>query len=102
MKPALKGWLFFDCILYKRTLKQGGIVLANILTNIRKKLNRSEVQRSEELQRQDLLKANKDKIEDISQRQGFLTNSGLSDAEKQYILSDGMIASAIQFYHRYL
>lgn len=72
--------------------------MANILTNIRKKLNRSEVQRSEELQRQDLLKANRDKIEDISQRQGFLTNSGLSDAEKQYILSDGMIASAIQMY----
>lgn len=69
-----------------------------ILTNLRKTINRKAILNSEELQRQDILKANKDKIEDISQRQGFLTNSGLSDAEKQYILSDSIIASAIQLY----
>lgn len=69
-----------------------------IFTNIKKVMSRQAVQDSEELQRQDLLRTNKDKIEDISQRQGLLTNSGLSEAEKQYILSDSMISSAIQMY----
>ena len=70
-----------------------------IFTNIKKSLNRQAIQDSEELQRQDLLKSNRDKIEDLSQRQGLLTNSGLSEAEKQYILSDSIISSAIQMYH---
>lgn len=70
----------------------------SIFTNIRKSLNRQKILDSEELQRQDLLNLNKDKIADISQRQGLLTNSGLSEAEKQYILSDSMISSAIQMY----
>lgn len=69
-----------------------------IFTNRHKTLNRKEIIDSEELQRQDLLAQNKDKIEDISQRQGLLTSSGLSEAEKQYILSDSMISSAIQMY----
>jgi hypothetical protein len=38
-----------------------------IFTNIKKSLNRQAIQDSEELQRQDLLKSNKDKIEDLSQ-----------------------------------
>ena len=65
----------------------------SIFTNIRKSLNRQKILDNEELQRQDLLNLNKDKIADISQRQGLLTNSGLSEAEKQYILSDSMISS---------
>lgn len=69
-----------------------------IFTNLRKSVNRKDIHDSEELQRQDLLRANRDKLDDISQRQGLLTNSGLSDAEKQYILSDSMISSAIQMY----
>lgn len=69
-----------------------------IFTNIKKSLSRQAIQDSEELQRQDLLKSNRDKIEDLSQRQGLLTNSGLSEAEKQYILSDSIISSAIQMY----
>lgn len=72
--------------------------LLSIVTNIRQTLNRRKIYDSEELQREDLLKNNKDKIEDISQRQGLLINSGLSDAEKQYILSDSVISSAIQIY----
>ena len=70
----------------------------SIFTNIRKSLSRKAILDNEELQRQDLIHSNKDKIEDISQRQGFLTNSGLSEAEKQYILSDSIISSAIQMY----
>lgn len=70
----------------------------SIITSIKKAVSRKSIADSEELQRQDLLNNNKDKIEDISQRQGLMTNSGLSDAEKQYILSDSMISSAIQMY----
>lgn len=70
----------------------------SILTKINKILSRDHLRDSEKLQRDDLLNANKSKIEDISQRQGLLTHSGLSDAEKQYILSDSMISSAIQMY----
>lgn len=71
-----------------------------ILTNLNKIINRKTIADSENLQRQDLLnqQKNRDLIEDISQRQGILINSGLSEAEKQYILSDSMISSAIQMY----
>lgn len=70
----------------------------NILTKIKTIVSRNSIQESEDLQKSDLLKKNEDKIEDLSQRQGLLTNSGLSEAEKQYILSDSIIASAIQMY----
>lgn len=69
-----------------------------IITNIKKILNREELVDSDDAKRQALIDKNREKIEDISQRQGLLTNSGLSDAEKQYILSDSMISSAIQLY----
>lgn len=69
-----------------------------IITNINKILKRGSLKESEELARQDLIRSNKDKIEDVSQRQGLLSNSGLSEAEKMYILSDSMISSAIQMY----
>lgn len=70
----------------------------SIITNIKKRISRSDIAENEELQRQDLLRDNEDKLKDISQRQGLLLYSGLSEAEKQYILSDGMVASAIQIY----
>lgn len=70
----------------------------SIITNIKNYINRKNLLDSEELQKQDLLTKNKDKIEDLSQRTGLLLNSGLSEAEKQYILSDSMISSAIQMY----
>ena len=71
-----------------------------IITSIRKIINRKELLDNEELQQQDLLnrKENQDRMLDISQRQGLLINSGLSEAEKQYILSDSIIISAIQMY----
>ena len=70
-----------------------------ILTNIKNVVNRRNIARSEELAREDLLRKNKDSIiEDISQRRGLAVCSGLSIAERDYILSDAMIASAIQLY----
>lgn len=70
-----------------------------ILTRIKKVINRNSIARSEELARTDLLRQNKDKIEvDISQRRGLTVCSGLTIAERDYILSDAMITSAIQLY----
>ena len=69
-----------------------------IFTNIKATLSRSKIKEDEQLAREDLLHRNKDKIEDISQRRGMVRNSGLSIAERDYILSDSMIASAIQLY----
>lgn len=69
-----------------------------IITNIKKLVKRDDFYEKEELLRQDLLENNKDKLEDLSQRNGLLLNSGLSEAEKQYILSDSIISSAIQLY----
>ena len=70
----------------------------SITTSINKILKRKALSESEELAKEDLIKSNRDRIEDVSQRQGLLTNSGLSEAEKMYILSDSMISSAIQMY----
>nr|DAI22700.1 MAG TPA: capsid assembly protein [Caudoviricetes sp.] len=70
-----------------------------IVTNIKNILNRKNVIKSEQLAIDDLLLKNKDNIiSDISQRRGLVINSGLSIAERDYILSDSMIASAIQLY----
>ena len=69
-----------------------------ILTKIKNVIQRNSVVKSEELAREDLLKRNKDTLEDISQRRGLVVNSGLTTAERDYILSDSMIASAIQLY----
>ena len=67
-----------------------------IVTNIKNILNRKNVIKSEQLAIDDLLLKNKDNIiSDISQRRGLVINSGLSIAERDYILSDSMIASAI-------
>lgn len=71
----------------------------SILTNIRNVINRKKLIDSEELAKEDLLRRNKDNIEtDISQRRGLTVCSGLTIAERDYILSDAMIASAIQLY----
>lgn len=69
-----------------------------ILTNIRNAIQRKNIAEGEKLLNQDLLNKNRDKLEDISQRRGLVINSGLSIAERDYILSDAMIASAIQLY----
>lgn len=69
-----------------------------ILTNIRNAIQRKNIAKGEKLLNQDLLNKNRDKLEDISQRRGLVINSGLSIAERDYILSDAMIASAIQLY----
>lgn len=70
-----------------------------ILTNIKKILSRNNIAKSEELARTDILRQNKDKIDvDISQRRGLTICSGLTIAERDYILSDAMITSAIQLY----
>lgn len=70
-----------------------------ILTRIKKVINRNSIAKSEELARTDLLRQNKDKIDvDISQRRGLTVCSGLTIAERDYILSDSMITSAIQLY----
>lgn len=69
-----------------------------ILTGIKNIVQRNSIAESEEQARQDLLNQNRDKLEDISQRRGLVINSGLSTAERDYILSDAMIASAIQLY----
>lgn len=55
--------------------------------------------KAEELAKEDLLTRNKDNIlADVSQRRGLLMRSGLTIAERDYILSDSMIASALQLY----
>lgn len=70
------------------------------LINIKNKiLNRKSVIESEEQIKNDLVHHNKDKLEtDISQRRGLTVCSGLSTAERDYILSDAVISSAIQLY----
>lgn len=72
--------------------------MASILTGIKNIISRKRLISDEELQREDLLRKNHNKLEDLSQRQGLLINSGLSEAEKQYILSDSIISAAIQMY----
>lgn len=70
-----------------------------ILTNIKKTVSRRQMLETEELAKEDLLRRNKDNIlADISQRRGLIINSGLSTAERDYILSDSMISSALQLY----
>lgn len=70
-----------------------------IRTNIKSILQRSKLSEEEEKLKSDLITANKDKLKtDISQRRGLSICSGLSIAERDYILSDSMIASAMQLY----
>lgn len=69
-----------------------------IFTGLKKTLTRKRLLEDEERVKGDLLKNNEDKILDISQRTGILINSGLTDAEKQYILSDSIVSSAILLY----
>ena len=69
-----------------------------IVTGIKNIINRNRLYESEERAKEDLLKQNKNKLEDVSQRRGLVINSGLTTAERDYILSDSMIASAIQLY----
>ena len=71
----------------------------SILTNIKKIVNRQDIIRDEKLSQEDLLKQNKDNIiADVSQRRGLVTCSGLTISERDYILSDSMITSALQLY----
>lgn len=73
--------------------------MSNIITKLKKVLSRSAINKSEKLAREDILNNNKDDIiTDISQRRGLHICSGLSIAERDYILSDAMITSAIQLY----
>lgn len=70
-----------------------------IATKIKNIISRQKISQSEEQLKSDLIKKNeRDIITDISQRRGLSTCSGLSIAERDYILSDAMIASAIQLY----
>lgn len=70
-----------------------------ILTGIRNIVSRRKILDTEELAKNDLLNSNKDSIiADVSQRRGLLMRSGLTIAERDYILSDSMIASALQLY----
>lgn len=70
-----------------------------ILTGIRNVVSRRKILDNEELAKSDLLNSNKDSIiADVSQRRGLLMRSGLTIAERDYILSDSMIASALQLY----
>lgn len=70
-----------------------------ILTGLKNIVSRQKLLEAEELAREDLLKRNESAIAtDISQRRGILSHSGLTIAERDYILSDSMIASALQLY----
>ena len=71
----------------------------SIITNIKKILSRNSIVESENKLKQDLLNLNKENIvTDISQRKGLTICSGLTYAERDYILSDSIITSAIQLY----
>lgn len=71
----------------------------SIATNIKNIFRRRTIANSEDELKNDLIKNNKDNItSQISQRRGMSTCSGLSIAERDYILADAMIASAIQLY----
>lgn len=72
--------------------------MGKITTGIKNIFQRNIIAKSEEQLREDLLQKHKDILEDISQRRGLAVCSGLSIAERDYILSDSMIASAIQLY----
>nr|CAI9751316.1 hypothetical protein DGKKSRWO_DGKKSRWO_CDS_0036 [uncultured phage]CAI9752171.1 hypothetical protein CVNMHQAP_CVNMHQAP_CDS_0036 [uncultured phage] len=69
-----------------------------ILTGIKNIIQRNNIAESEQRAREDLLKTNRDLISDVSQRRGLVINSGLTASERDYILSDAIIASAIQLY----
>lgn len=76
-----------------------GEFVLSIFTNIRKTLSRQRLREDEERIKSDLLHKNEDKLlDDVSQRTGILINSGLSQAEKEYILSDSIVSAAIQLY----
>lgn len=70
----------------------------SIFTSVKKVLSRNKIRQIEELQKQDLLNKNREQLENVNFRQGLLLNSGLSEAEKQYILSDSIVTSAIMLY----
>lgn len=73
--------------------------MGKIVTGIKNVISRRKVLKTEELAKEDLLKSNKDNIlADVSQRRGIMMRSGLTIAERDYILSDSMIASALQLY----
>lgn len=69
-----------------------------IATKIKDIISRNKVSSSEEKIKNDLVKQNRDDIIQLSQRRGLMICSGLSRAERDYILADSMIASAIQLY----
>lgn len=72
--------------------------MGKISTGIKNVFQRNVIKKSEEQFKEDILREHKDVLEDISQRRGLNICSGLSIAERDYILSDSMIASAIQLY----